>query len=68
MTPEEKKKQDTALRFRMLGRLVNLSPHPRDKNGKLIPLVNLNGKIVEWPKDEKGQLVSLDKLDEMELC
>lgn len=64
MTPEEKKKQVTA--FRMLGRLVNLFPHSMDKNGEPIYMIYLNGETVEWPRDQKGQLVSLDKLDEME--
>ena len=48
----------------ILSRLVHLFPHPKDENGKSIPLVrDSKGILQEWPKDENGKEVSVYELD-----
>lgn len=50
----------------ILGRLVHLTPHPKDENGQYIPIIkNSHGELVEWPKDENGNRVPVTELEKI---
>lgn len=49
----------------ILGRLVHLTPHPKNADGEYIPIIcDKNGEHIEWPMDENGNGVSVWDLDD----
>lgn len=64
MTKDEKMEKLNEMKLAIMSRLVYMTPHPRDENGQLVPIVSDKaGNLCEWPKDKNGNLVDVDELD-----
>lgn len=44
-----------------LEKLAYIYPNPKDENGRFIPMTEINGQVVPWPKHPDGSFMKMDE-------